>query len=79
MNTIVIGAATASRSSPAFASWAGGRPVAAASRHLRRAVSDRKEALLQRLEELVLELLAAIVLIAIFMIVTEPKRLEQQP
>jgi glycerol uptake facilitator-like aquaporin len=35
-------------------------------------VSDRKEALEQRLQEFVLELLAAIVLMAILMIVTDP-------
>jgi hypothetical protein len=35
-------------------------------------VSRRKEALMHRLEAFVLELLAAIVLIAIFMIVTGP-------
>jgi hypothetical protein len=35
-------------------------------------VSERKESLERRLQEFVLELLAAIVLMAIFMIVTDP-------
>ena len=38
---------------------------------LRRVVSERREALECRLQEFVLELLAAIVLIAIFMVVTD--------
>ena len=61
MKTVVIGAATSSTSSPAV------------GRRLRRAVSCRKEALKHRLEELVLELLAALVVIAIFMAVTAPE------
>jgi hypothetical protein len=48
-------------------------PAKAACAAVRRAVSDRKEAFENRLQEFVLELLAAIVLIAIFMIVTEPE------
>ena len=47
--------------------------VIVATANLRRAVSCRKEALEQRLQEFVLELLAAIVLVAIFIIVTEPE------
>jgi hypothetical protein len=83
MNTVVIGAATSSTSSSATISWAGTVRIrqcadfaeatcAAAGRHLHRAVSRRKEALIHWLEEFVLEMLAAIVLIAIFMIVTDP-------
>jgi hypothetical protein len=48
-------------------------PAKATCAAVRRAVSDRKEALEQRLQAFVLELLAAIVLFAIFMIVTEPE------
>jgi hypothetical protein len=83
MNTIVI--ATPSSPSPAtiFRAIGGAAQIrqcadfveatcAAAVRHLHRAVSRRKETLKHRLEEFVLELLAAIVLIAIFMIVTDP-------
>ena len=44
---------------------------------LRRAVSSRKEALEHRLQEFVLELLAAIVLIAIFVVATDLAREEQ--
>jgi hypothetical protein len=85
MNIIVIGAATSGASSPATAFYAAGAAVrmrqwadsaeatyASAGRRLRRAVSDRREALEHRLQEFVLELLAAIVLMAILMIVTEP-------
>jgi hypothetical protein len=85
MNTVVIGAATPSTSSPTTIFGAVGGTVrirqcadfaeaacAAAGRHIHRAVSRRKEALMHRLEGLVLELLAAIVLIAVFMIVTDP-------
>ena len=49
-----------------------GAACASAVRHLRRAVSRRKEALVQRMEDVALEMLAAIVLIAIFVIMTEP-------
>jgi hypothetical protein len=85
MNTVVIGAATYSTSLPATILGAAGGTVrlhrcadlveatcAATGRRLHGAVSRRKEALMHRLEEFVLELLAAIVLIAIFMIVTDP-------
>jgi hypothetical protein len=84
MNTVVIGAATSSTSSPATIFGAPGgvarvrqcaviaEATYAAGRHLRRAVSIRKEALERRLQDFVLELLAAIVLMAIFMIVTDP-------
>jgi hypothetical protein len=85
MNIIVLGATTTGTSSPATALFAAGHAVrvrqwayfteaacAAAGRRLRRVVSDRKEALENRLQEFVLELLAAIVLIAIFMIATDP-------
>ena len=85
MNIIVIGATTTGTSSPATTLVAAGAAVrvrqwayfaeatyASAGRRLRRVVSERKEALEQRLQEFVLELLAAIVLIAIFMIVTDP-------
>jgi hypothetical protein len=85
MNIIVIGAAASSSSSSATTLFAAGAAVrvrqwadfaeatyASAGRRLRRAVSDRKEALEQRLQEFVLELLAAIVLMAILMIVTDP-------
>ena len=79
MNTVVIGSATSSTSWPASAFCAAGGTVAAAGRRLRRVVSCGNEALTHRLEECVLELLAAIVLIAIFMIVTEPETREQLP
>jgi hypothetical protein len=85
MNIIVIGATTTGTSSPAIAWVAAGAAVrvrqwadsaeatyASAGRRLRRAVSGRKEALENRLQEFVLELLAAIILMAIFMIVTDP-------
>jgi hypothetical protein len=85
MNTVVIGASTHSTSLPANILGAAGGTVrlrrctdfveatcAAAGRRLHSAVSRRKEALMHRLEAFVLELLAAIVLIAIFMIVTGP-------
>lgn len=83
MTTIVIGAASTA-SSPATTLFAIGTArvrqwvnfadstCASASRRLHRAVSDRKEALEHQLQEFVLELLAAIVLIAIFLIVTDP-------
>ena len=81
MNIIVIGAATTGTSSPATTLFAAGvrqwaysaeAMYASAGRHLRRVVSDRKEALEQRFQEFVLELLAVIVLMAIFMVVTDP-------
>jgi hypothetical protein len=85
MNTVVIGATTSSTSSPATIFCAAGGTIrirrcadfaeatcATGVRRLHRAVSRRREALMHRLEEFVLELLAAIVLIAIFMIVTDP-------
>ena len=85
MNTVVIGSATSSTLSPAITYYVAGAAVrvrqwadfaeatcAAAGRCLRRVVSERKEALEHRLQEFVLELLAAIVLMAIFMIVTDP-------
>jgi len=77
MNTVAMGAASAT-----ILCAAGGlvrqcadfieAECAAAVRDLHRAVSRRKEALVQRAQEFVLELLAAIVLIAIFMIATDP-------
>ena len=81
MNIIAIGASATGASSPATTWVAAGvrqwaysaeAAYASAGRHLSRAVSERKEALENRLQEFVLELLAAIVLIAIFMIVTDP-------
>ncbi len=86
MTTIVIDAATSSISSPANTLFTAGAArvrqwvnfadslCASASRRLHRAMSERKEALEHQLQEFVLELLAAIVLIAIFMIVTDPAR-----
>ena len=76
MKTIAIAGATTW--SPATTSFAVRLrqytdPAKAACAAARRAVSDRKEAFEHRLQEFVLELLAAIVLIAIFMIVTEPE------
>lgn len=76
MKTIAIGDVAFGTWSPATPSFAVRLrqctdPAQAACAAARRAVSDRKEALEQRLQEFVLELLAAIVLIAIFMIVTE--------
>jgi hypothetical protein len=68
MNTAVIAAATSGRLS--FASTF----VAV---RLRRAASERKEALERQLQEFVLELLAAVVLIAIFMLVTGPTAREE--
>ncbi len=85
MATSVIGAATSSMSSPAITSLAAGAAArmrqwvkfadstcASASRRLHRAVSDRKEVLEHQMQEFVLELLAAIVVIAIILIVTDP-------
>jgi hypothetical protein len=63
MNTTVIAATT---SDPLSSTT-----ILVAAR-LRRVVNERREALEYRLQEFVLELLAAIVLIAIFMVVTEP-------
>ena len=63
MNTTVIAATT---SGPLSSTT-----ILVAAR-LRRVVNERREALEYRLQEFVLELLAAIVLIAIFMVVTEP-------
>jgi hypothetical protein len=84
MSTVVIAAAASSTSSPAAIPYATGPAVwvrqwadfteatcTAAGSRLRRTVSERREALELRMQEFVLELLAAIVLIAIFMIVTE--------
>jgi hypothetical protein len=67
MKAVVIGAATASIALPAIAFCVAG------GRRLHRAVSCRREALEHRLQECALELLAAIVLMAIFMIVTQPE------
>jgi hypothetical protein len=78
MNTILIGAATSSTSSSAIPCWAAGGDLAAAGQRLRRAVSHGNDALTHQLEEFVLELLAVIVLIALFMIVTEPETWEKQ-
>ena len=73
MNIIVIGATATGFSSPPITLVAAGvAAYASAGRRLRRAVSGRKEALENRLQEFVLELLAAIILMAIFMIVTDP-------
>ena len=78
MKTIAIADVAFSAGSPATTSFALGLrqctdPAKASCAAARRALSDRKEALEHRLQEFVLELLAAIVLIAIFMIVTEPE------
>ena len=90
MNIIVIGAATTVISSSATTFYTSGAAVrvrkwtgsaeatyVAARRRVQRAVSARREALEHRLQEFVLELLAAIVLIAIFMVVTEPAAREE--
>jgi len=81
MRIVIIGAAASSTSSPAIILWATVRVrqwtgfaevmCAAAGRRLRRAVSYRREALKHRLDKFFLELLAVIVLIAIFMIMAE--------
>lgn len=78
----VISTAT---SNPSPASWAAGVEIrvrrsinfsdlacASTAQRLHRAVRNRKEAMERRLQDFVLELLAAIVLIAIFMILTDP-------
>jgi glycerol uptake facilitator-like aquaporin len=83
MNIVVIGAATSGISllatayAPAEAAYATtSQCVRHAARsllsRLQEEVGRRREALAHRLENFVLELLAAIVLIAIFMIVTDP-------
>jgi hypothetical protein len=77
MNIVVIGAATSGISLPATVyAPAAGQCVRRAARsllsRLQEEVGRRREALAHRLENFVLELLAAIVLIAIFMIVTDP-------
>ena len=83
MNIVVIGAATSRISLPATAYAPAEAAYATAGRWARRAaqnllsrlqeeVGRRREALAHRLENFVLELLAAVVLIAIFMIVTDP-------
>jgi hypothetical protein len=63
MNTAIIAATTSGPLSSTI--------ILVAAR-LRRVVSERREALECRLQEFGLELLAAIVLIATFMVVTEP-------
>ena len=83
--SIVISAATSNLSSPAATSFAAGVALrvcqwgnvaqtasASAGWRLHRAVRGQKEAFERRLQEFVLELLAAIVLIAIFMVLTDP-------
>jgi glycerol uptake facilitator-like aquaporin len=83
MNIAVIGAATSGISLPATAYAHAEAAYATGGQYLRRATRSllsglqeeagrRREALAHRLENFVLELLAAIVLIAIFMIVTDP-------
>jgi hypothetical protein len=83
MNTVAIGAASAPSSTTILCAAGGIARIrqcvdfteamcAATVRHLHRAVSRRKEALILRMQEFVLELLAAIVLIAIFVIATDP-------
>lgn len=76
MKSIVIAEAAFGTWSPVTTSAVQWRhctgPAKAACAAVGRAVSNRKEALENRLQEFVLELLAAIVLAAIFMIVTEP-------
>lgn len=84
MNTVLIRAATSTASLSAVTSCAASAAVrvrqwirsadatcAAAGQLTGRAVSDRRAALALRLQAFVLELLAAIVLIAIFLIVTD--------
>jgi hypothetical protein len=84
MNTVLIGAA-ASSAPPSVATCAASAAVrvrqwinfaevtcAAAGQRAGRAVSERRAALVFRVQEFVLELLAALVLIAIFLIVTDP-------
>ncbi len=74
MKIVAIGAAASSISSPGSAFW-----VAAEARFggvdqsLRRALCRRRQALRHRLEELVLELLASIVVIALFAVLTDPE------
>ena len=75
MNIMVIGAATNSTLSPAISFCAA--TYASARQRLRRAASRRREALEHRLQEFVLELLAAIVLIAIIMVATDPATREE--
>ena len=83
MNIVVIGAATSGISLPATAYASAEAAYATTGQYVRHAarsllsrlqeeVGRRREALAHRLENFVLELLAAIVLIAIFMIVTDP-------
>jgi hypothetical protein len=84
MNTVVISAGPSNTSPARILGPAGGivrirqcsglaeANCAAAVRHLHRTVNRWKEALMHWLEEFFLELLAAIVLVAIFMIVTDP-------
>jgi hypothetical protein len=83
MNTVLIGAATSSSSTITFCAasaairvrqWTGSAAsaCAAAGRRIALVVSYRRASLGHRLQEFVLELLAAIVLIAIFLIVTDP-------
>ena len=81
MNIVVIRAATSGISLPATAYGPAayvttGQSIRHAARsllsRLQEDVGRRREALAHRLENFVLELLAAIVLIAIFMIVTDP-------
>lgn len=90
MNIVVIGAGASAPAWPAISfSAADGAArlcqcadsvraaCAASGLRLRRAVNCWREALEHRLQEFVLELLAAIVLFAIFMIVTEPATREE--
>ena len=83
MNIVVIGAATSDISLPATAYAHAEAAYATTGQCLRQCarsllsrlqveVGRRREALAHRLENFVLELIAAIVLIAIFMIVTNP-------
>jgi hypothetical protein len=83
MNTVLIDAAASSSSTITFCAastairvrqWTGpaASACAAAGRRIALVASDRRAALGYRLQEFVLELLAATVLIAIFLIVTGP-------
>ena len=92
MNIIVIGATTTGTSSPATTLVAAGAAVrvrqlayfaeatyASAGRRLQRVVIKRKEALEQRLQEFVLELFAAIVLMAAVAMVQRTQAALEEP
>ena len=74
MKIVAIGAAASSISSPGTAFWVAAEARFGAVNHsLRRALCRRRQALRHRLEELALELLAAIVVIALFVVLTDPE------